>query len=66
MHIDAYVNDINIFVKQPCLACTICNKRLDSLTLLEHDQKARDVMIRALCFLTNLLRPRFLYSLTGD
>jgi hypothetical protein len=24
---------------KPCLACTICNKRLDSLTLLEHDQK---------------------------
>ncbi|KAG2035474.1 hypothetical protein BDR03DRAFT_899832 [Suillus americanus] len=24
---------------QPCLACTTCNKRLDSLTLLEHDQE---------------------------
>ncbi|KIK54592.1 hypothetical protein GYMLUDRAFT_48495 [Collybiopsis luxurians FD-317 M1] len=24
---------------KPCLACTICNKRLDSLSLLEHDQK---------------------------
>ncbi|KAF8885667.1 hypothetical protein BD779DRAFT_1733045 [Infundibulicybe gibba] len=24
---------------KPCLACTICNKRLDSLTLLEHDQQ---------------------------
>ncbi|KAF8064118.1 hypothetical protein FPV67DRAFT_1419893 [Lyophyllum atratum] len=24
---------------KPCLACTICNKRLDSYTLLEHDQK---------------------------
>jgi len=23
---------------KPCLACTLCNKRLDSLTLLEHDQ----------------------------
>ena len=23
---------------QPCLACMICNKRLDSYTLLEHDQ----------------------------
>lgn len=23
---------------KPCLACTSCNKRLDSLTLLEHDQ----------------------------
>lgn len=23
---------------KPCLACTTCNKRLDSLTLLEHDQ----------------------------
>ncbi|KAG2107687.1 uncharacterized protein F5147DRAFT_696699 [Suillus discolor] len=24
---------------KPCLACTTCNKRLDSLTLLEHDQE---------------------------
>ncbi|KAF8553635.1 hypothetical protein OG21DRAFT_1463835 [Imleria badia] len=24
---------------KPCLACTSCNKRLDSLTLLEHDQE---------------------------
>ncbi|KAF8154082.1 hypothetical protein B0H34DRAFT_817995 [Crassisporium funariophilum] len=24
---------------KPCLACTICNKRLDSYTLLEHDQQ---------------------------
>ncbi|KDR74196.1 hypothetical protein GALMADRAFT_157929 [Galerina marginata CBS 339.88] len=24
---------------KPCLACTICNKRLDSFTLLEHDQQ---------------------------
>lgn len=24
---------------KPCLACTLCNKRLDSYTLLEHDQK---------------------------
>ncbi|TFK69812.1 hypothetical protein BDN72DRAFT_839969 [Pluteus cervinus] len=24
---------------KPCLACTSCNKRLDSYTLLEHDQK---------------------------
>ncbi|KIK90580.1 hypothetical protein PAXRUDRAFT_831578 [Paxillus rubicundulus Ve08.2h10] len=24
---------------RPCLACTSCNKRLDSLTLLEHDQE---------------------------
>ncbi|KAF8627580.1 hypothetical protein AX17_006153 [Amanita inopinata Kibby_2008] len=24
---------------KPCLACTLCNKRLDSLTLLEHDQQ---------------------------
>ena len=26
---------------QPCLACTSCNKRLDSYTLLEHDQQVR-------------------------
>ncbi|KAF9238377.1 hypothetical protein BU15DRAFT_47827 [Melanogaster broomeanus] len=25
--------------RKPCLACTTCNKRLDSLTLLEHDQE---------------------------
>ncbi|KAF8438643.1 hypothetical protein L210DRAFT_3404327 [Boletus edulis BED1] len=25
--------------RKPCLACTSCNKRLDSLTLLEHDQE---------------------------
>ncbi|EEB97569.1 hypothetical protein MPER_03084, partial [Moniliophthora perniciosa FA553] len=24
---------------KPCLACTLCNKRLDSYTLLEHDQE---------------------------
>jgi len=24
---------------KPCLACTTCNKRLDSLTLVEHDQQ---------------------------
>ncbi|KAJ3754611.1 hypothetical protein EV360DRAFT_86678 [Lentinula raphanica] len=24
---------------KPCLACTICNKRLDSLSLLEHDEE---------------------------
>ncbi|KAF9460469.1 hypothetical protein BDZ94DRAFT_1265974 [Collybia nuda] len=24
---------------KPCLACTICNKRLDSFTLLEHNEK---------------------------
>ncbi|KAH7924439.1 LIM-domain-containing protein [Leucogyrophana mollusca] len=26
---------------KPCLACTTCKKRLDSLTLLEHDQEVR-------------------------
>ncbi|KAF8966941.1 hypothetical protein BDZ97DRAFT_1903604 [Flammula alnicola] len=25
--------------RKPCLACTACNKRLDSFTLLEHDQQ---------------------------
>ncbi|KAF8901053.1 hypothetical protein CPB84DRAFT_1815294 [Gymnopilus junonius] len=25
--------------RKPCLACTSCNKRLDSFTLLEHDQQ---------------------------
>ncbi len=27
--------------QQPCLACTSCNKRLDSFTLLEHDEQVR-------------------------
>ncbi|THU97874.1 hypothetical protein K435DRAFT_662097 [Dendrothele bispora CBS 962.96] len=31
---------------KPCLACTSCNKRLDSFTLLEHDEQ-----VRALYFL---------------
>ncbi|KAG1852616.1 hypothetical protein C8R48DRAFT_611678 [Suillus tomentosus] len=26
---------------KPCLACTTCSKRLDSFTLLEHDQEVR-------------------------
>ncbi|KIM77398.1 hypothetical protein PILCRDRAFT_76713 [Piloderma croceum F 1598] len=35
---------------KPCLACTICNKRLDSLTLLEHDQK---VLLSKTCHVKN-------------
>lgn len=28
-------------IVQPCLKCSTCNKRLDSYTLLEHDQEVR-------------------------
>ncbi|KAL4063956.1 hypothetical protein V8B97DRAFT_1904451 [Scleroderma yunnanense] len=32
--------------RKPCLACTTCHKRLDSLTLLEHDQLVKICHIR--------------------